>query len=127
MHTSPTSGELVNLDVQPIEFGRSMVRLIKARDRHCRTPWCDAPIRHTDHVRPRRAGGRATRENGQGLCEACNHTKEAPGWTARPRPGPAGHVVEITTPTGHRYTSRPPALTAPSWTQTEPGVWTLAV
>ena len=30
---------------------------------------------------PRRA---TTATNGAGLCEACNHTKETPGWTARP-------------------------------------------
>ena len=126
LYTSPTSGELVNLDDQPIGFRKGVVRLIRLRDRTCRTPWCDAPIRHTDHVLARRRGGKGTRDNGQGLCESCNYTKEALGWTARPRPGPGGHVVDITTPTGHRYTSRPPALTAPRWTQNEPGLWTLA-
>ncbi|HEX4687840.1 MAG TPA: HNH endonuclease, partial [Actinomycetes bacterium] len=42
--------------------------------------------------------------------EACNYTKEAPGWQTRPAPGsrPGAHQVEITTPTGHRYRSRPP-------------------
>jgi hypothetical protein len=49
--------------------------------------------------------------NGQGLCEACNHAKQAMGRTARPRPGPR-HTIETTTPTGHRYTSTAPALTA---------------
>jgi hypothetical protein len=126
LYTSPTSGELVNLDDQPIEFRKGVVRLIRLRDRTCRTPWCDAPIRHTDHVLARRRGGKGTRDNGQGLCESCSYTKEALGWTARPRPGPGGHVVDITTRTGHRYTSRPPALTAPRWTQNEPGLWTLA-
>ena len=56
-------------------------------------------------------GGETSGRNGQGLCEACNYAKEAVGWTARPRPGP-GHVVETTTPTGHSYRSRAPALTA---------------
>jgi hypothetical protein len=123
LYTSPTTGELVNLDDQPIEFRRSMVRLIRLRDRGCRTPWCDAPIRHTDHIRPPRKGGRATRDNGQGLCEACNYAKDASGWTARARPGPGGHVVDLTTPTGHRYASRPPPLVAPRWVQRYPGVW----
>jgi len=126
LYTSPRTGELVNLDDRPIDFRTSMVRLIRLRDRHCRTPWCEAPIRHTDHVVAKRAGGRATRDNGQGLCEACNYTKETRGWTARPRPGPGGHVIDITTPTGHHYTSRPPALVAPRWTQHRPGVWTRA-
>lgn len=63
LFTSPTSGELVNLDVRTIEFGTSMARLIRLRDGHCRTPWCDAPIRHTDHVRAKRTGGTGTRNN----------------------------------------------------------------
>ena len=59
---------------------------------------------------PTPQGGATSAANGQGLCEACNYTKEAPGWAARPthdsRPG--RHQVEIITPTGHRYRSRPP-------------------
>jgi hypothetical protein len=126
LFASPTTGELVNLDDRPREFRKSLIRLIRMRDRFCRTPWCDAPIRHTDHVRPKRHGGAGTSHNGQGLCEACNYAKEALGWKARPRPGPGGHVVDVTTPTGHRYSSRPPALVAPRWTQHEPGVWIVA-
>ncbi|MEV8133544.1 hypothetical protein AB0O54_20675, partial [Pseudarthrobacter oxydans] len=45
--------------------------------------------------------------NGQGLCEACNHTKETPGFSARPVPGPR-HTVELKTPTGHTYHSTAP-------------------
>jgi hypothetical protein len=58
----------------------------------------------------RARGGPTSAANGEGLCEACNYTKEAPGWADRPthdsRPG--RHEVEITTPTGHQYVSRPP-------------------
>ena len=74
------------------------------RDQTCRTPWCDAPIRHCDHVIAVEAGGATSAGNGQGLCEECNYAKQAPGWTARPRPGPR-HTIETTTPTGHRYLS----------------------
>ncbi|HEY1158895.1 MAG TPA: hypothetical protein VGE95_21745, partial [Arthrobacter sp.] len=45
----------------------------------------------------------------QGLCEACNHSKEMPGWTAKPVPGPR-HTVATTTPTGHTYHSTAPPL-----------------
>jgi hypothetical protein len=63
-------------------------------------------------VIPVAEGGTTSAANGQGLCEACNYTKQAPGWTATPAPGAAGagDEVEITTPTGHTYTSRPPPL-----------------
>uniref|UniRef100_UPI0030FB84E6 HNH endonuclease n=1 Tax=Nocardioides salarius TaxID=374513 RepID=UPI0030FB84E6 len=76
------------------------------RDQSCRTPWCDAPIRHRDHVVPDHAGGPTSGGNGQGLCEACNQAKEAPGFTATAHDG----VVTTTTPTGHQVRSRAPAL-----------------
>ncbi|HSL38474.1 MAG TPA: HNH endonuclease, partial [Arthrobacter sp.] len=50
-----------------------------------------------------------TQDNGAGLCEACNHTKETPGWSSRPRPGPR-HTLDVTTPTGHTYQSTAPPL-----------------
>ncbi len=82
--------------------------LLVLRDQTCRTPWCDAPVAHTDHVRAVHRGGRTTRDNGQGLCEACNYVKESPGWRMDVLSLP-GHVVELTTPTGQTYRSRAPA------------------
>ena len=61
-------------------------RFIQASDDTCRTPYCDAPIRHLDHIIPWHTGGPTTTDNAAGLCEACNHTKETPGWKARPSP-----------------------------------------
>ena len=55
-------------------------------------------------------GGSTDADNGQGLCEACNHAKQAPGWRARPSPAEGGHEIETTTPTGHTYGSSPPVL-----------------
>jgi len=78
-----------------------------ARDDVCRSPWCDAPIRHLDHIVPTADGGETTADNRQGLCEACNYAKEATGWRAKRPPG-AHHTVEIATPIGHRYRSRAP-------------------
>lgn len=52
------------------------------RDGRCRTPWCDAPIRHGDHVTDAAEGGPTSLDNGQGLCERCNKTKNLPGWRA---------------------------------------------
>ncbi|MDQ4053379.1 MAG: HNH endonuclease, partial [Actinomycetota bacterium] len=102
-----------------------LAELIRLRDQRCRTPWCDAPVRHTDHAEAVAEGGPTTKRNGQGLCEACNHAKQAPGWTARPRPGPR-HTIETITPTGHSYTSTAPPLTAPTWVEVESGRWALA-
>jgi len=109
LYASPTSGELVALESRSRLFPRALAELIRLRDQTCRTPWCDAPIRHADHVVAHSDGGETEFGNGQGLCQACNHAKLAPGWSARPRPGPA-HQVETTTPTGHRYRSTAPPV-----------------
>ena len=110
LFTHPASGELVAMESRARAFPDALIQLLVLRDQTCRTPWCDAPVRHGDHVVRHAAGGVTSAANGEGLCEACNYTKEAPGWQARPAPGsrPGGHQVEIITPTGHRYRSRPP-------------------
>lgn len=107
LYASPTTGELVAMDSRARLFPAGLARFIRLRDQVCRTPWCDAPIRHVDHVRRHAAGGRTSAGNGQGLCEACNHAKEAPRWRARPGPG---GTVTTTTPTGHSITTRPPPV-----------------
>ena len=108
LYAAPDSGRLVAMDSRATVFPRALATMIAMRDQVCRTPWCDAPIRHSDHVKSRDEGGETSEANGQGLCEGCNHAKQATGWRARPRPGPR-HTVETTTPTGHRYRSRAPA------------------
>lgn len=92
------------------EFPSGLREQIVLRDEVCRTPWCDAPIRHADHVRSAAAGGPTAETNAQGLCEACNLAKEAASWWNRPLQDDAGTAVEITTPTGQRYRSHPPWL-----------------
>lgn len=108
LFTRPGSGQLVAMDSCGRLFPAALARFLDRRDQTCRTPWCDAPIRHHDHAQAHETGGPASADNGQGLCEACNLAKQAHGWRARPRAGPR-HTVETVTPTGHRYTSRAPA------------------
>jgi len=100
-------GRLVAAESSGRFFSPGLADLIRARDQRCRTPWCDAPIRHTDHVVDHAAGGPTALANGQGLCERCNHTKALPGWSARAGGGPCAEVTTAT-PTGHRYVSTPP-------------------
>ena len=97
------------MDARTRLFPTSLARFVRLRDRVCRTLWCDAPIRHIDHAHDHQHGGPTEAINGQGLCEACSHAKQAPGWHARPSNG-TGHQIETTTPTGHRHHTRPPAL-----------------
>jgi hypothetical protein len=102
-------GDLVAMDSASRLFPRSLARFIRLRDQFCRTPWCDAPVRHIDHPTGSSRGGRTSATNGQGLCEACNYAKQAPGWAARAAPGDR-HTIETRTPTGHSYRSRAPVL-----------------
>jgi hypothetical protein len=109
LYTAPADGELVRMDSKTRLFPPGLKRFLQVRDGTCRTPYCDAPIRHYDHIVPWHNDGPTTSNNGQGLCEACNHTKEAPGWASKPVPGPR-HTVELRTPTGHTYRSIAPPL-----------------
>ncbi|MBP2216155.1 hypothetical protein H4V95_001346 [Arthrobacter sp. CAN_C5] len=109
LYTAPSTGDLVAMDSTARLFTKAQRRFITARDDTCRTPYCDAPIRHIDHIIPWHRGGPTSITNGAGLCEACNHTKEHPGWTVAPAPGPR-HQLKTTTPTGHTYHSTAPPL-----------------
>ncbi|WP_371261067.1 HNH endonuclease [Arthrobacter sp. yr096] len=111
LYTAPGTGELLSMDSKARLFPPRLRRFIESRDDTCRTPYCDAPIRHIDHVVPWHAGGATTLANGAGLCEACNHTKENPGWTTTTKTMPGGrHTLHIRTPTGHSYLSQAPPL-----------------
>lgn len=108
LYLAPTTGELIAMDSRRREFTGLLRQFLVIRDEVCRTPWCDAPIRHGDHVRRATDGGPTSIDNGQGLCEACNHTKEVRGWhTSVSRDGPL-RTITVETPTGHRYTSTAP-------------------
>jgi hypothetical protein len=113
--TAPGTGQLVGMESRSRQFPLGLRRFLTLRDQACRTPWCDAPVRHGDHVVDAAAGGPTSAGNGQGLCEACNYVKQLPGWAAREDPlsRRGDHVVETITPTGHLHRSRAPALHQP--------------
>ncbi len=111
-------GNLVAMDSRRRTFPDGLGALLRVRDQGlCRTPWCDAPVVHLDHIIPHADGGRTAAENGQGLCAGCNYTKQADGWTQQVDPDTERHTVITTTPTSHTYTStatRVPAPLAPA-------------
>ena len=120
LYTHPTSGQLVAMESKRRTAPAGLARFIDARDQSCRSPWCDAPVRHHDHITPHASGGPTSAHNLEGLCEACNYTKDAPDWRARAGPQEAGrHLMEIATPTGHRYHSSSPPL--PGHDDADPG------
>jgi hypothetical protein len=108
LYTNAEGSQLAAMDSQSRFFSGNQRHFLVLRDQSCRTPWCDAPIRHSDHVQPAEADGPTSIANGQGLCEACNHTKQAPGWRQYVDPDQPSEIITVT-PTDHEYRSRPPA------------------
>lgn len=111
LYADPDTGNLVALESTARAFPKGLRWLIALRDQRCRTPYCDAPVRHVDHITRHADGGPTSAGNGQGLCERCNYTKESPGWlTATTYDRYGRHTTELTTPTGRTYRSTAPPL-----------------
>ena len=111
LYATPATGALVALESRARVFPKGLADFIGLRDQRCRTPYCDAPVRHRDHATPHRRGGKTSLVNGLGLCEMCNYTKEADGWTVVATIDENGtHTAEFTTPTGARHHSTAPPL-----------------
>jgi len=115
--TSPDGRDLLALDATARLFPPRLRAALILRDDTCRTPSCDATIRHADHIQSVAEGGPTSLRNGQGLCARCNYTKELDGFTTRVvearhehGAGPHTHVTEVTTPTGQTYLSVAPPL-----------------
>jgi hypothetical protein len=64
LYTEPRSGQLVAMESGRRCFDGNLRRLLIRRDGTCRTPWCDAPIRHVDHVLDHASGGPTSLDNG---------------------------------------------------------------
>ncbi|WP_453984793.1 HNH endonuclease [Brevibacterium casei] len=104
MFTTVTEGQLVGTEARGRAFTGRLREMVIFRDDRCRTPWCDAPIKHADHAKPFAEGGATSWENGSGLCASCNYAKEHPGWSHEA--SAAG--LTVTTPSGRKYSSTTP-------------------
>jgi hypothetical protein len=114
LYRHPRSGALVAMESRARRFPAGLATFIGLRDQRCRTPYCDAPIRHRDHAQPHHRGGPSTAANGLGLCERCNYVKEATGWRVNATMDETGrHRAEFTTPTGMHYQSGAPPTPGP--------------
>lgn len=109
LYLDSSTGKLVGMSSKAREFGGNLKKLIMVRDQYCRTPHCNGKIRDIDHIIQVRNHGKTTATNGDGRCRSCNTTKEAPNWKEKPITGQR-HTFQITTPSGHTYTSKAPPL-----------------
>ncbi|WP_411731520.1 HNH endonuclease, partial [Paeniglutamicibacter sp.] len=110
IYTHPDAGMLVAMDSRSRQFPKTLKDLIRIRDQYCRTPYCNAPIKHFDHVVQHSRGGPTSEANGAGRCRSCNQTKEQEGWEERVLDTGGRHTLVITTPTGVQFTSTAPPL-----------------
>lgn len=99
--TRPKDHHLVALESRSRIFPAGLRRMIMLRDDTCRTPYCDRPAQHADHVDGVKDGGKTSYDNASGLCASCNQTKENTGWRHTGDP----QQLHVTTPTGHTYTT----------------------
>ncbi|MDT5118583.1 MAG: hypothetical protein QOE30_4322, partial [Mycobacterium sp.] len=63
LYAHPRSGAMVAMESRVRLFPRGLASFIEMRDGRCRTPYCDAPIRHRDHAQPWAEGGPTTAAN----------------------------------------------------------------
>ncbi len=108
--THPVTGTVVECDAY--KPTAAMIRLLRARDRHCRFPGCRQPaIRcEIDHTTAASDGGRTDVCNLAHLCKRHHDVKHHTRWHLRQLPG--GKLV-WTSPTGRIYREdAPPPLVA---------------
>jgi hypothetical protein len=110
LYRHPKSGALVAMESRSRCFPKGLAMFIGLRDRTCRTPYCDAPIRHRDHAVPKNKGGPTHILNGLGMCAHCNFVKESLGWGVSPSEENGVHTADFVTPTGAHYRSTAPPL-----------------
>ena len=121
---------LIAMESSSRSFRGLLAFFLRLRDQRCRMPYCNARIRHIDHVTAASEGGATSEINGQGLCERCNYVKEMPGWRHLALADETSpHAVTVVTPTGDIYSTLPPdspqPRAAPHYELAEPGHWVL--
>ena len=110
LYRHPKSNALLAMESRSRCFPKGLATFIGLRDQRCRTPYCDAPIRHRDHAIPKNKGGPTHALNGLGMCAHCNYVKESSGWEVRTCEENGVHTAEFGTPTGANYRSTAPPL-----------------
>lgn len=100
LFATPAERALVAMESTSRRFDGLLAEFLDLRDGGiCRTPGCNAVLRHHDHVTRTADGGHTQATNRQGLCERCNYVKESPGstsWVPRTPPDERHQVHGVT-------------------------------
>jgi len=104
LFTSPTTGAVLAVDrYRP---SREQLRILRARDEHCRFPGCRQPTPRcdVDHTIAREHDGPTAVTNLAHLCRRHHTLKHHSAWRVRQR---ADGTLEWMSPTGRTYDDRP--------------------
>jgi len=111
LYTHPRTGELVGMESRARAFPAPLEQMIRWRESTCASPWCNARVRHIDHITPYARGGPTSYANAQGLCARCNLLKDHAGWTVTPaRDDHGAPTVTWASPGGATATCHLPPL-----------------
>jgi Domain of unknown function (DUF222) len=110
--TDPATGTVLDVGHRSYRPPRPLARYVIARDATCRFPGCRQPARRCDldHVEPWPAGPTAA-SNVISLCRHHHRLKHAGRWHVS---ASHGGTVTWTSPTGRRYTTKPPPIADPT-------------
>lgn len=112
----PFDGSLIHADTgRRLVDGELRAFLTAADVQGCRMPGCEAPFRHADHLQAWVDNGPTSGANTHGLCVGSHVTRHHRGWRLSEQPHPRGGRPTVVwhTPTGHTYSSPPPAVLGP--------------
>ncbi|NIK60684.1 DUF222 domain-containing protein [Kribbella shirazensis] len=108
--TDPTNGTVLEASTTRHDPGTLVTETLLARHPTCAWPGCNRTSRQCDrdHTTPFTRTGRTTLTGLAPYCEYHHVIKDTPAWGWTSTTHPDGSVT-LTAPTGHRYTTVPPA------------------
>ncbi|TDW81754.1 uncharacterized protein DUF222 [Kribbella pratensis] len=108
--TDPTNGTVLEASTTRHDPGALVTETLLARHPVCAWPGCNRTSRDCDrdHLTPFTQSGRTSLSGMAPYCEYHHVIKDTPAWGWTTTAHPDG-TITLTTPTGHRYTTVPPA------------------
>ncbi|TDO60013.1 uncharacterized protein DUF222 [Kribbella sp. VKM Ac-2571] len=108
--TDPTNGTVLEASTTRHDPGTIVTETLLARHPVCAWPGCNRTSRQCDrdHATPFKQSGRTNLTGLVPYCEYHHVIKDTPAWGWKTTTHPDGSIT-LTTPTGHRYTTVPPA------------------
>ncbi|TCC11984.1 HNH endonuclease signature motif containing protein [Kribbella soli] len=108
--TDPVNGSVLEASTHRHDPGALVTETLLARHPVCAWPGCNRASRECDrdHATPFKQSGRTSLTGLVPYCEYHHVIKDTPAWGWKSTAHPDGSVT-LTAPTGHRYTSVPPA------------------